>query len=266
MDHHDRSRTLHLPRFKRPPGWSALDANAVRSRAAQAFIAFENPPISAGARTADGVMPSGSKDQADQGVAGADAPGEHQHIAAPSVADSCGSNAEAHAKSGFTRGHRLYLLAFLLGGVVLAPWVVWAPVLGGISFGLLLIQTGLLQRWLMPAAPVARSIGSIVPDNQGAQIESRRSTRGSGWLLVAVLILFGVQTLMLLTTLNIKSREPALSVQALQGSQRERAELRRRLDSSAPTLRSERDQIQDRYSDVSDDALEPVPSSEADAQ
>ena len=118
----------------------------------------------------------------------------------------------------------------------------------------------------MPAAPVARSIGSIVPDNQGAQIESRRSTRGSGWLLVAVLILFGVQALMLLTTLNIKSREPALSVQALQGSQRERAELRRRLDSSAPTLRSERDQIQDRYSDVSDDALEPVPSSEADAK
>lgn len=261
MDYFDRPHALHLPRFKRPPGWSALNANAVRSRAALAFIAFENPHVAACAGTADHVMPQSWDNGTDSQVIKGYVVGRDEHMAPLSGVDSRVSNITAHAKSGSTRQYRLLPFALLLGGVVLAPWLIWAPILGGISFGIFVVQTGLVQRWLMPAPLTARSIGSIpASENQDSKIESRRSTSGSGWLLMAVLMLFGIQVLMLLATLNIKNREALWFPMASKATQHEHLELRKRPHLTAPTSLSERDELQDLYYDVIDDALESTPS------
>lgn len=42
----------------------------------------------------------------------------------------------------------LLALLALMGLMALAPWLIWAPVVGGLALGILLLQTGLLRRWV----------------------------------------------------------------------------------------------------------------------
>jgi hypothetical protein len=72
---------------------------------------------------------------------------------------------------------------------------------------------------------------------------------GSGWLLVAILVLFGVQAIMLLTTFNMKGRESMAAAQTLQSIHRERAGTSKRADFKAMQSTQERTDESERSSD-----------------
>jgi hypothetical protein len=137
------------------------------------------------------------------------------------------------------KGSHWHLLPWglLLGGtMLLAPWLIWAPLVGGLCLGLLLLQTGMLKRWLQSREPdedAAVNLPGRGPDGETvhspladeAVIQAVQRVGGrrlrwahSGWMLTAVLVLVGVQAAMLLTTVQIKNREPAAFAGAIRAA------------------------------------------------
>ena len=220
-----------LPTLKRPAGWTVLDSGSVRTRAAKVYLAYQHELRT----TAEGAIYAPApgeqavallEDDLTTGVI-LDADGSS---GCPAIAIAPADTVENEGMPKLVQARRLLPWALLLGGVVLAPWLIWAPLLGGLSFGLLLIQTGLLQRWLdaRPYADTSEVAEAFVPALIIAG-EPRDGEHRRGWLLLAVLILFVVQCLMLITTLKIKAEDPTIAIRAAGGESRGREELRQQL-------------------------------------
>lgn len=248
-DNGTQSIELLLPGLKRPTGWGALDADAVRSRAAQTFLAFEASIVTEHSATPD-------MDSHNTWASIARSPDTMTGNGAAEInrAESCTVDAKTTERDGadlsrFVWGRRSVMWGVLLGGIVLAPWVVWAPVLGGLSFGLLIIQAGLLTRWLMASSPTVEAEADWASQDSIALTAPHRLCHGSGWLLVAILVLFGVQAIMLLTTFNMKGRESMAAAQTLQSIHRERAAMSKRADFKAMQSAKERTDESERSSD-----------------
>jgi len=259
-DNGTQSIELLLPVLKRPTGWGALDADAVRSRAAQTFLAFEASMVAEHLATPDmdshntwASIARSPDTMTGAGVA-------ETNLAQSYTADAKSTERDGADLSRFSWGYRPVMCGVLLGGIVLAPWVVWAPVLGGLSFGLLIIQAGLLKRWLMPSSSTEEAEADRTSYDAITLTAPQRSRHGSGWLLVAILVLFGVQAIMLLTTLNMKSRESMVAIQNLQSIHRERAGTSKRADFKAMQSGKERTDESERSSDeLEKDVLPSLP-------
>jgi hypothetical protein len=248
-DNGTQSIELLLPGLKRPTGWGALDADAVRSRAAQTFLAFEASKVTEHSATPDmdsrstwASIPRSPDAMTGTGVA-------ETNVAQSYTADAKSTERDGADLSRFSWGYRPVMWGGLLCGIVFAPWVVWAPVLGGLSFGLLIIQAGLLKRWLMPSSSAIEVEVDWASQDAIALNAPHGSRHGSGWLLVALLVLFGVQAIMLLTALNMNSRESMVAIQNLQSVQRQRTSISKRADFKAMQSAQERPDEGKRSSD-----------------
>jgi hypothetical protein len=118
----------------------------------------------------------------------------------------------------------------------IAPWLVWAPLVGGLCLGLLLVQTGLLRRWLAvqrahaessivseagahPGQPLGDTVdlqvnvgaacANAITPVQGRSPARLRMAHG-GWLLTAALVLLGVQAAMVIATIQIRRADVVL--------------------------------------------------------
>ena len=245
------ARPVLLPVLRRPPGWALLDERAVRVRAAQLLQACLEP---------HSVAPTGAEihhpRHAQQPPPTLHAPRGHQsHQPRPlrakgvthSPAATSPARPAAPAGAADTRRGRLWrygpALLWAIGLVVIAPWLVWAPLVGGLCLGILLIQTGLLRRWLalqkarvepheVQAMPVAAEdaaraeagVGVVwvrvgadtlkpIRSVEGLKVPALRWAHG-GWLLMAGLALLGVQAAMVIATVQIGRTGAALPVGA----------------------------------------------------
>lgn len=234
---------LRLPKLRRPAGWGALDAAGVRSRAAQVYMAHVSSPFTRAA-TACEAPPDGDAPEVTFSSPSIPVSVNLAQPAAGIGAKAVGAE-DRYGEVGpgtvaGSKPRRLFPWAALVGGAVLAPWVVWAPILGGLSFGVLMVQTGLLQRWLAqrpgrdgsdePHAVLHSNVSysNVSHSNNGAA-EPTRASPGRGWLLVAMLLLVGIQAAMLITTVHLKHRQSADMASIFEASQRNRSELRARL-------------------------------------
>lgn len=218
----------HLPRLKRPPGWVALDAGAVRNRAAQVYLAYQD---SLGAAQ----CPTG-------GSAGAGSPGyrdgasewdSRQGASAQALAASPLGGARGNPGSGQERSALRWMIpwALVFAGIALAPWIVWAPMVGGLSAAVLWLQAGQLQRWSRTAAPGAvHAEAPFAAPEYRAALQQEHKGPDTAWLLLAILILLTALAVMLITTLKVQGEGPAATAQRLPGGQRDRAELMRKLE------------------------------------
>lgn len=232
--------TVRLPALRRPPGSRALDEPALRARATQLYLASQLPSVVLAAGAGGAVPVSPVRTGPGSGVPQA---GVQAAPAATAAASAVPLGVRQSARQG--HWHLLPWMVLVGGIVVLTPWLIWAPVVGGLCLGLLLLQGGLVKYWIstrqdgvaapgrasLPDSrpfvresdtpPVSRESGPI-----GAiqEIESRRlKFANPGWLLTAVLVLLGVQAAMLLTTVQIKNGEPSTVAGALRAVQAGRA-------------------------------------------
>lgn len=256
--------TVRLPVLRRPPGSRALDEPALRARATQLYLASRLPPVALAAN-ARGAVPVGpvrtgpGSGVPEAGVQAAPAPA----AAASAVVSAVASAVPAAARQAARHGHwHLLPWVVMVGGIVLlTPWLIWAPVVGGLCLGLLLLQGGLVKYWISTrqdgvAAPVtgsrpdsrpfAHESGNPPPARESGpvgaipEIESRRlKFANPGWLLTAVLVLLGVQAAMLLTTVQIKNGEPSAVAGALRAVQAGRAAAARPGGEAATPRRAE---------------------------
>lgn len=129
-------------------------------------------------------------------------------------------------------GWSLPVGSLLAGLILLSPWLIWAPWMAGICLGILLVQCGLLQRWLLSRSDlrVGREPSAGPPDSDVVEPRSHedRSSRPehradlddptmpeafrpkprrahSGWPLIAALVLMGIQAALLLATVRPES-------------------------------------------------------------
>lgn len=220
-----------LPTLKRPAGWAVLDSGSVRTRAAKVYLAYQHE-LRATAEVAIYVPAPGEQAVAllDGHVTTGAVISADDSSGCPPIAAAPVDTAENEEMPKLVQTRRLLPWALLLGGVVLAPWLIWAPLLGGLCFGLLLIQTGLLQRWLdaRPYADKPEVAEAFVPASVISG-EPRDGEHRRGWLLLAVLTLFVVQCLMLITTLKISAEDPTIAIRATSGESRGREALRQQL-------------------------------------
>lgn len=233
----------HLPVLRRPPGWSVLEEPALRVRAAQLFhaLATEVP----GARP--GAVPAASTGQRPTGW---DTGREAASVTAADAADArrAGNRVDGPRGRPGRRWLELSLMLLLLGLVVVAPWLAWAPLAGGLCLGILLLHTGYLDRWMSSlrnartdaeeasadsgeaSGQAERGIGRAsdgagavpVAPVQGLETSGLRFTH-SGWLLAAALVLVGVQAAIVIATVQIRRSDPSLQAGAARGAPASRA-------------------------------------------
>ena len=230
---------LRLPVLRRPPGWGVLDEPALRVRATQLYLASMQQVHLDANGTLDAPR-STSGPHANAALYAAPVFGlsaMHDTPPAPMVAAAAMATAGPLAPPlRPTKGSHWHLLPWmvLLGGaMVLAPWLIWAPLVGGICLGLLLLQTGMLRHWLSARTPDATSAdGQTAFDAQaggGSMEDVVEAVQGvgprrlrfahSGWMLAAALMLVAVQAAMLITTLELKSQEPTAIAREIRAAQ-----------------------------------------------
>lgn len=240
---------VRLPVLRRPPGWAVLDETALRARAVQLLHAEVAPvPVMREFVPAQAPQPAPRHAVAPPHLAA----GLEALDGMPTAPDPAGTAAAVQARPHRERPHRqpvglgLMAMMVVIGLMALAPWLIWAPLVGGLALGILLLQTGLLRRWLAvrrqaegladPAPGVGA--GQVPPTLQSVQaVEAVKGVKvpalrfaHAGWLLTAVLVLVGVQAAMLITTIQVQraaAPKPALREQP--GTQRRVAE-----DQAAP--------------------------------
>jgi hypothetical protein len=222
-----------LPVLRRPPGWSVLNESALRARAVLLFHACVpvpgqgDPPAPDGAPAECPTQPPASQAAA---------------LVDPALALSRRTVTSGPAGQGASRLGRwstVTLIAplglLILGLALLSPWLIWAPLMGGLCVGILLIQTGLIGRWLSarrarvqhqdespPADASAdardddRSMGAPTTPVQPVRRIGRPGLRvvNDGWLLTAALVLVGVQAAILIATFQVRRPEAAPAAKA----------------------------------------------------
>jgi len=227
---------VRLPVLRRPPGWGVLDEPALRVRATQLYLACMQqvgPQVGPQWGPVAGP-PAGTMPDADTSYPLAAA---HASLAAGLV------SADPPAPPPHRRGGHWHLLPWVLllgGAMLMTPWLIWAPLVGGLCMGLLLLQTGMLRHWLrsrtLQEEAVTGESGRRVSgfahtssqvdeaDIEAVQAVGLRRLRFAhgGWMLTAALVLVGVQAAMLITTLQLKSREPAALAGAIRAAQQGR--------------------------------------------
>ena len=243
-----RALDVRLPVLRRPPGWGVLDEPALRVRATQLYLVcmqqvgqeagggFGRLAWSSGPLSPE-VSPEVSPEDAGLDPARTGPPAEpaadHPEVH-PAV-----HPAEPKPRTG-SHWHLLPWVLLLGGAMIMTPWLIWAPLVGGLCMGLLLLQTGMLRHWLQtrnPQEEVAtgalgrRANGFAQPrgliDETGIEAVQAVGPRRlrfahGGWMLTAALVLVGVQAAMLITTLQLKSREPSAVAGAIRAAQQGR--------------------------------------------
>jgi len=219
-----------LPRLKRPPGWVALDAGAVRNRAAQVYLAYQDS-LNAAQCPTGGSAGAGSPGHRD----GASEWHSRQGASAQALAPSPLGGARGSPGSGQEqeRSSLRWMIpwALVFAGIAVAPWIVWAPMVGGLSAALLWLQAGQLQRWSRTAVPGAvHAEAPFAAREYRAALQQEQKGPDTAWLLLAILILLTALAVMLITTFKVQGEGPAATAQRLPGGQRDRAELMRKLE------------------------------------
>lgn len=236
-----RALDVRLPVLRRPPGWGVLDEPALRVRATQLYlVCMQQVGQEAGGglgrlawssgRLAPKDSPADSPEEA-----GLD-PARTEPHAEVAVEHPAVHSAEPKLRKG-SHWHLLPWVLLLGGAMIMTPWLIWAPLVGGLCMGLLLLQTGMLRHWLQArtlqeeaAAGASDLLASGFAQTRGlvdeAGIEAvqavgprRLRFAHGGWMLTAALVLVGVQAAMLITTLQIKSQEPAAMAGAIRAAQ-----------------------------------------------
>lgn len=245
---------LRLPVLRRPPGWTVLGEPALRVRATQLFHACEPPAHGTGIGRSDAALqdtaakggtherpreaePGASRLSPDPGPAEGPAalptrapePPRASHATLPPVA-AASARTPAPARA-FGVPWRVLPWALLPTALMaLGPWRVWAPLVAGLSLGILLLGTGALGQWLArlrlddaPAPEASRSNAALPaletaagePCAVALQTDPVAAVNGvqpagpprlrvvhPGWLLTAALALVGVQAAMLIATVQ----------------------------------------------------------------
>ena len=188
----ETERSQHLPTLREPPGWRELPTPELEERVMTLLQAASHD-----AHLAQVV------DEA---------------VVAPRVEDKVIKSApvstnSAHWLVGLSG---LPWLVFLAGVIMVVPVLIWAPLIGGLCVGALILQSGLMRQWVRRQTDVrfefdssdeavhrqrAGSLKRIEP------IPTREGIRHSGWLLAGVLFLLAVQAAMLIVVLQLKARE-----------------------------------------------------------
>ena len=244
-----RALDVRLPVLRRPPGWGVLDEPALRVRATQLYLvcmqqvgqeagaglgrsAWSSGPLSPEVSPKDSPTHSPEHSLEEAGLDPARTV-PHAELAAqhPAV-----HPAEPKPRKG-SHWHLLPWVLLLGGFMIMTPWLIWAPLVGGLCMGLLLLQTGMLRHWLQArtlqeeaAAGASDLLSNGFAQTRGlgdeAGIEAvqavgprRLRFAHGGWMLTAALVLVGVQAAMLITTLQLKSQEPAAMVGAIRAAQ-----------------------------------------------
>lgn len=235
---------VRLPVLRRPPGWAVLEESALRTRAVQLLHAWvvvpSTVPRPAGAVTPDAPM----------AVSSAAAARAHPtaQVSAVTPRAHAGDAPRQRPRPRSGMGVGLMALLGLMGLMALAPWLIWAPLVGGLALGILLLQTGLLRRWLViqharaaladaevQAAQEARTapepVGEALPDEArtprvleaplGPQVRAVQAVKApvvrmahGGWLLTATLVLVGLQAAMLIATVQVQRASAVKPVRA----------------------------------------------------
>jgi hypothetical protein len=111
-------------------------------------------------------------------------------------------------------------IVFLAGVIMVVPVLIWAPLIGGLCLGALLLQSGLMRQWVRRQNEAVRraataDLGSSTAAHHALTAVEALPTRvriqHSGWLLAGVLFLLAVQAAMLLVVLQLKAQESASS-------------------------------------------------------
>lgn len=109
-------------------------------------------------------------------------------------------------------------LVFLAGIIMVVPVLIWAPLIGGLCFGTLVLQSGLMRQWVRrqregllnsDASVQAENFQSLASLKAVEVLPTRVRIHHSGWLLAGVLFLLAVQAAMLIVVLQLKAQESA---------------------------------------------------------
>ena len=230
---------LRLPVLRRPPGWTLLDEAALRARAVQllhAQLQAAAPPDAepASAASVPEAAPAWAPTPQRPTVAAAALPARVADAPPEAGIDPPARSVPSHRTLGSTPV-ALVALSALMGVMALAPWLIWAPLVGGLALGILLLQSGLLRRWLHaqrtqaalaearaeaeaacqePAGEASPGHAHTAPGphaNRGLAVVAVQAVKApvrrmghEGWLLAAVLVLVGVQAAMLIATVQVQ--------------------------------------------------------------
>jgi hypothetical protein len=221
---------LRLPVLRRPPGWTLLDERALQARATLLFLGCVPMP-QGGPQANAPIPPSGPAAPSTPIVATTPAAAPARDTAGPSAPPK--QKPRPHPRPSPRVWRAWPLLLWTLGLMFIAPWLVWAPLVGGLCLGILLVQTGLLRRWLAvqrahaESAIAAESGGQPLGDAVHLQtsvaaasasaltpVQGRGPARlriaHGGWLLTAALVLLGVQAAMVIATIQIRRADVML--------------------------------------------------------
>ena len=202
---------MRLPVLRRPPGSRALGEEALRARAARLLVRSGvlvlEAPLSVG--PAPSPVPAAPFQHTAAGPASWEDP-----TAAP-MADRLEAPHQP-VKDRLSARIRTLLpwVVLVLGAMALAPWVIWAPLVGGLCLGALVLQSTLVARWLQgrDAAATDPSAGTF----EGRPPDAKRAPAApSGWFIVGILVLLVVQAAMLITTVDLKNKEPSAVAAAM---------------------------------------------------
>ena len=192
---------MHLPALREPVGWRSLDERELASRA---MVLFE-------VATARGDGALSSEVPATAPVAARPVPAPPEQEPTAGAAAMRGGVGPTLALPGLV----------LLGGLAMsAPVLVWAPLVGGLCVGIAVLQAGVVKKLLERRAALkeealSRHAEVDLAQTVSAPARSRMRQAQSGVLLTAFLVLFGLLAAVVLTTLDIKNREPAAAAEAL---------------------------------------------------
>ena len=246
-----RALDVRLPVLRRPPGWGVLDEPALRVRATQLYLACMQQVGQQGVGGPVGPLglagaPAGTAAGGAawlQPTAVPDDEGTTPFASAAAPLKTALAPADTPAAPPIRKGSHWHLLPWVLllgGAMLMTPWLIWAPLVGGLCMGLLLLQTGMLRHWLQMRTPPEEAAtgtagrmasgfdqpGGLVDEAgiQAVQAVGPRRLRFAhgGWMLTAALVLVGVQAAMLITTLQLKSREPSAVAGAIRAAQQGR--------------------------------------------
>lgn len=191
-----------LPTLREPVGWRSLSDAELGVRVMLLLDAIQSAPV----QLAAGPVGQGDHPSALQGQPTRPSQGLAPHDPTP----------EAVMRWGRV-GMGLPWLVVVAGLAMTLPVLLWAPMVGGLCVGALVLQVQIVRRWARQRwseeqrAPYASSDdlnhAAVAPGGQ-ARMQKRIP---AGLLLSAFLALTALLAAVLLTTLHIKSREPAVA-------------------------------------------------------
>lgn len=190
--------TQRLPQLREPLGWRSLDEQELAVRASLLLDAAMAPP------TAQSFASIPASDQAwlKMPIGHATSPVE--------VLDSAERNGLSHGVAEAVRDWGRLAVALpwlvgLLGLVVSAPVLVWAPLLGGLCLGLVGFQVVLTRGWIQRRQVLQVEVD--LPRVPHARLADASRKTSAGVLLAALLMVFGSLVVIVIYTAALHKRE-----------------------------------------------------------